>query len=288
MENNLVKKQPTFSVVIQSDMYKKLINNTLGDSKKATRFIASITSAVATNPALQECEPSSIVAGALVGEALELSPSSVLGEYYLVPFKNSKEGVTKAQMQIGYKGYLHLAIRSGQYKDIDVFEIHEGEFKGRDKETGKFKFEFIENEAERLSKPVIGYMGYFELLNGFRKTLYISKEEMEKHANTYSKAFNLEDYKKLQAGQIPEKDLWKYSSFWYKNFDTMAFKTVLRQLISKWGIMSIQLQEAFTKDMAVMKDNGDYEYVDSPNYEEEPVFVKEEEKKTAKSLDDIN
>ena len=288
MENNLVKKQPTFSVVIQSDMYKKLINNTLGDPKKATRFIASITSAVATNPALQECEPSSIVAGALVGEALELSPSSVLGEYYLVPFKNSKEGVTKAQMQIGYKGYLHLAIRSGQYKDIDVFEIHDGEFKGRDKETGKFKFEFIENEAERLSKPVIGYMGYFELLNGFRKTLYISKEEMEQHANTYSKAFNLEDYKKLQAGQIPEKDLWKYSSFWYKNFDTMAFKTVLRQLISKWGIMSIQLQEAFTKDMAVMKDNGDYEYVDSPNYEEEPVFVKEEEKKTAKSLNDIN
>lgn len=287
MENNLVKKQPAFSVVIQSDMYKKLINNTLGDPKKATRFIASITSAVATNPALQECEPSSIVAGALVGEALELSPSPVLGEYYLVPFKNSKEGVTKAQMQIGYKGYLHLAIRSGQYKDIDVFEIHEGEFKGRDKETGKFKFEFIESEAERLSKPVIGYMGYFELLNGFRKTLYISKEEMEKHANTYSKAFNLEDYKKLQAGQIPEKDLWKYSSFWYKNFDTMAFKTVLRQLISKWGIMSIQLQEAFTKDMAVMKDNGDYEYVDSPNYEEEPVFVKEEEKKTAKSLDDI-
>lgn len=287
MENNLVKKQPTFSVVIQSDMYKKLINNTLGDPKKATRFIASITSAVATNPALQECEPSSIVAGALVGEALELSPSSVLGEYYLVPFKNSKEGVTKAQMQIGYKGYLHLAIRSGQYKDIDVFEIHEGEFKGRDKETGKFKFEFIENEAERLSKPVIGYMGYFELLNGFRKTLYISKEEMEQHANTYSKAFNLEDYKKLQAGQIPEKDLWKYSSFWYKNFDTMAFKTVLRQLISKWGIMSIQLQEAFTKDMAVMKNNGDYEYVDSPNYEEEPVFVKEE-KKTTKSLDDIN
>lgn len=288
MENNLVKKQPAFSVVIQSDMYKKLINNTLGDPKKATRFIASITSAVATNPALQECEPSSIVAGALVGEALELSPSPVLGEYYLVPFKNSKEGVTKAQMQIGYKGYLHLAIRSGQYKDIDVFEIHEGEFKGRDKETGKFKFEFIENEAERLSKPVIGYMGYFELLNGFRKTLYISKEEMEQHANTYSKAFNLEDYKKLQAGQIPEKDLWKYSSFWYKNFDTMAFKTVLRQLISKWGIMSIQLQEAFTKDMAVMKDNGEYEYVDSPTYEEEPVFVKEEEKKTAKSLDDIN
>lgn len=289
MQNNLVEKKPKFSVEIQSDKYKKLINNTLGDPKKATRFIASITSAVATNPSLQECESSTIIAGALVGEALNLSPSNALGEYYLVPFKNSKEGITKAQFQLGYKGYLHLAIRSGQYKDIDVFEIHEGEFKGRDKETGKFKFEFIENESERLSKPVIGYMGYFELLNGFRKTLYMSKEEMEKHANTYSKAFNLSDYEKLKNGQIPEKDLWKYSSFWYKNFDTMAFKTILRQLISKWGIMSIELQEAFTKDMAVMKDNGDYEYVDSPSYEEvEPIFVEEQDKKATKSLDEIN
>ena len=120
----------------------------------------SIISAVQMNPGLQECEPKSIFNAALLGESLNLSPSPQLGQYYLVPFKNSKEGVTKAQMQIGYKGYLHLAIRSGQYKDIDVFEIHEGEFKGRDKETGKFKFEFIENEAERLSKPVIGYMAY--------------------------------------------------------------------------------------------------------------------------------
>lgn len=285
MTNAVTQSKPKFSVVIQSDKYKKLINNTLGDPNKATRFIASISSAVATNPQLQECEPNTIVAGALVGEALNLSPSNALGEYYLVPYKNTKKGTMDAQFQLGYKGYLHLAIRSGQYKDIDVFEIHEGEFKGRDKETGKFKFEFIEDESVRMNKPVIGYMGYFELLNGFKKTLYMSKEEMEKHANTYSKAFNLEDYKKLQAGQIPEKDLWKYSSFWYKSFSTMAFKTVLRQLISKWGIMSIEMQDAFAKDMAVMKEDGTYDYVDNPN-EDEPISEANVEEKPT-SLDEV-
>lgn len=285
MTNAVTQSKPKFSVVIQSDAYKKLINNTLGDPNKATRFIASISSAVATNSQLQECEPNTIVAGALVGEALNLSPSNALGEYYLVPYKNTKKGTMDAQFQLGYKGYLHLAIRSGQYKDIDVFEIHDGEFKGRDKETGKFKFEFIEDESVRLSKPVIGYMGYFELLNGFRKTLYMSKEEMEQHANIYSKAFNLEDYKKLQAGQIPDKDLWKYSSFWYKSFSTMAFKTVLRQLISKWGIMSIEMQDAFAKDMAVMKEDGTYDYVDNPNEDEPVPEAKAEEKPT--SLDEI-
>lgn len=288
MENNVVKKQAPFSVVIQSDMYKKLINNTLGDSKRATRFIASITSAVATNPTLQECEPSSVLASSLVGEALNLSPSNALGEYYLVPYSNTKKGTKEAQIQIGYKGYLHLAIRSGQYKDIDVFEIHEGEFKGRDKDTGKYKFEFIENEEERLSKPVIGYMGYFELLNGFRKTLYMSKEEMLNHADTYSKAFNKADYEKYINGQIPQKDLWKFSSYWYKSFQTMAFKTILRQLISKWGIMSIEMQDAFTKDMAVIKEDGTCDYVDNPEEDKTIIEVEHTEEEPKKmGLDDI-
>lgn len=288
MENNVVKKQAPFSVVIQSDMYKKLINNTLGDSKRATRFIASITSAVATNPTLQECEPSSVLASSLVGEALNLSPSNALGEYYLVPYSNTKKGTKEAQIQIGYKGYLHLAIRSGQYKDIDVFEIHEGEFKGRDKDTGKYKFEFIENEEERLSKPVIGYMGYFELLNGFRKTLYMSKEEMLNHADTYSKAFNKADYEKYINGQIPQKDLWKFSSYWYKSFQTMAFKTILRQLISKWGIMSIEMQDAFTKDMAVIKEDGTCDYVDNPEEDKTIIEVEHTEEEPKKmGLNDI-
>lgn len=176
-------------------------------------------------------------------------------------------------------------MRSGQYKDIDVLEIKEGEFKGRNKETGKFEFEFIQDEDLRQQKDTIGYLGYFELLNGFTKKLYISKSEMEKHANTYSKAFDLATYHKMQAGQIPEKDMWKYSSFWYKNFDQMAFKTVLRQLISKWGVMSIQLQDAIVKDMTVQKDNGDYDYVDSPEevFEKEVIEVEEKAQKAVKN-----
>ena len=299
MNNEIVQSKPKFSVVLQSDAYKKLINNTLGDPDRAKRFIASISSAVAVNPTLQECDPKTIVSGALLGEALNLSPSPQLGLYYLVPYKNSKQGTMDAQFQLGYHGYIQLAIRSGQYKDIDVVEIKEGEYLGRDKQTGKPLFEFMEDETLRLTKPTIGYLAYFELLNGFTKKLYMSKEEMEQHADKYSRAFSLAEYRKLQAGQIPEKDMWKYSSFWYKNFDMMAFKTVLRQLISKWGIMSIEMQDAYAKDMAVMKEDGTYDYVDSPDNEETTIVQeaiveekKEKEEKKAKeskqvSLDEI-
>ena len=151
MANEIVNQKPKFSVSIQSDAYKKLINNTLGDPDRAKRFIASISSAVATNPALQECEAGSILSGALLGEALNLSPSPQLGQYYLVGYKDKNTGTTNAQFQLGYKGYLALAMRSGQYKDLDVIEIKQGEYKGRDKENGKPKFEFIESEEERLS-----------------------------------------------------------------------------------------------------------------------------------------
>ena len=282
MANEIQKTQPKFSVVIQSDMYKKLINNTLGDPERSKRFIASISSAVATNPNLQQCEAGTILSGALLGESLNLSPSPQLGHYYLVPYKNNKSGVTEAQFQLGWHGYYQLAIRSGQYKDLDVIEIKEGEYLGRDKQTGKQKFEFIEDEYERINKPTIGYLGYFELLNGYRKQIYMSKEEMEKHADTYSKAFNLADYNKLKAGQIPEKDMWKYSSYWYKDFDGMAFKTILRRLISKYGVMSIEMQEAYTKDMSVMKENGNYEYVDNPV--EEANTIEENEPKEEKKV----
>lgn len=285
MANEIANSKPKFSVAIQSDTYKKLINNTLGDAERAKRFIASISSAVATNPALQECESGSILSASLLGEALNLSPSPQLGHYYLVPYKNTKKGTTDAQFQLGWHGYYQLAIRSGQYKDLDVIEIREGEYLGRDKMTGKQNFSFIENESERLSKPIIGYLGYFELLNGYRKQIYMSREEMEQHADTYSKAFSLADYKKLQAGKIPEKDLWKYSSYWYKDFDGMAFKTILRRLISKYGVMSIEMQDAYTKDMAVLHENGDYEYVDNPQAEDKTTIDVKEEKPT--KLDDI-
>ncbi len=157
----------------------------------------------------------------------------------------------KAQFQLGYKGYIQLAIRSGQYKDIDVIEVREGEYLGRNKITGKHQFEFIEDEVERENKPIIGYMAYFEYLNGFYKNLYWSKEKMQKHALEYSQAY---------ASDVKKGTNY---SFWSKDFDGMAFKTMLRQLISKWGIMSIDMQEALTKDMSVIKEDGTCDYVDN-------------------------
>lgn len=271
MANNITTTdtKPKFSVAIQTDTYKNLINKTLGDENRAKRFIASISSAVATNPALQECDAGTILSGALLGEALELSPSPTLGQMYLVPFNNKNKGTKEAQFILGAKGYKQLAIRSGQYKDLDFIEVREGEYLGRDEETGKQKFKFISDDTLRESLPVIGYLAYFELLNGYKKQIYWSKTKMENHANKYSKAFDLESYKKLQEGKIPDKDLWKYSSYWYADFDGMAEKTLYRQLISKYGVMSIQMQDAYTKDMAVLKDDGTYDYVDNPNYDEE-------------------
>lgn len=275
--NNQLQSKPKFSLAIQSDGYKKLINNTLGDSKRAAKFIAAISSAVATNPGLQECDAGSILSGALLGEALNLSPSPQLGQYYLVPFEQKKynektkeyEVISKnAQFQLGYKGYIQLAIRSGQYKDIDVIEVREGEYLGRDKITGKHQFEFIEDEVERENKPIIGYMAYFEYLNGFYKNLYWSKEKMQKHALEYSQAY-ASDVKKGTS-----------YSFWSKDFNGMAFKTMLRQLISKWGIMSIDMQEALSKDMSVVREDGSYDYADN-----QPVILQNEKTTSEETKD---
>ena len=253
-----VRQQPKFSVAITTTGYKNLINNTLGDPDRAKRFVASITSAVAVNPALQECEAGTILAGALLGESLNLSPSPQLGQYYLVPFKSKakydRQGnllqpeTTKAQFVLGYKGYIQLALRSGAYADLDVMEIREGEYKGKNQFTGKPQFSFVEDDDERDRLPIIGYMAYFEYLNGFRKVIYWSKAKMMNHADTYSPAYSAAAHQKIMAGEIADKDMWKYSSFWYKDFDGMAKKTLLRQLISKWGIMSTEMQNAYAND----------------------------------------
>ena len=291
VNNTLVKKEDknTFSNFIMGETIKRKINETVGGAN-GQRFITSILSAVSTNPALQECEHSSIISAAFLGESLKLSPSPQLGQYYMVPF-NTKVGIDqngknvyikKAQFQLGYKGYVQLALRSGYYKDIDVFEIREGEYLGRDEETGKYKFKFMTDDDERESKKIVGYMAYFEYLNGFTKTLYWSKEKMLNHADKYSQAFSKEaitgknskvSFADFEAGKVSEDEMWKYSSFWYKDFDGMAFKTMLRQLISKWGIMSIEMQEAYTKDMAIINENGTYDYIE--NGEEDTLLTEE-------------
>ena len=244
------KKNTPFSVAIQSEGYKNLINNTLGDPKRAAAFVTAITSAVATNPGLMECDPATILSAGLLGETLQLSPSPQLGQYYLVPFKDTKNGRTVAQFQLGYKGYIQLAIRSGQYKKLNALAIKEGELIRWDPLNEELEVKLIEDEAERAKTPTIGYYAMFEYLNGFRKEMYWSIEKMDAHAKEYSFA-----YKKGYG-----------SSFWLKDFDAMAIKTMLRQLISKWGIMSIDFQKAFEADMGVVREDNSVDYVDNVDY----------------------
>jgi len=143
-------------------------------------------------------------------------------------------------------------------------EIKEGEYLGKDPATGKPRFQFIEDDDARDAAPVIGYMAYFEYLNGFRKVLYWSKQKIMNHADTYSPAYSAAAHQKILAGEIPEQDMWKYSSFWYKNFDDMAKKTMLRQLISRWGVMSTELQQAFVQDTNFAAIGNGNEIVTTP------------------------
>lgn len=252
----IINQKPKFTAVINSDGYKRMINNTLGDPKKAERFVTSITSAVSINPALQECDASTIVSAGLLGEALGLSPSPQLGQYYFVPFKDNKNNRTVAQFQLGYKGYIQLAIRSGYYSKLNVLAIKEGELIKFDPLNEVIDVKLIDDENQRDNTPTIGYYAMFEYTNGFRKAMYWSKEKMKAHAIKYSAGFRSD-----------EKRGTSYT-FWSKDFDGMAIKTMLRQLISKWGIMSIEMQEAVTNDSAVInKFEETTEYVDTPDIE---------------------
>lgn len=244
------KPKAKFSVAIQGDGYKNLINSTLGDPKRAARFIASVSSAVAVNPLLQDCDAGTILSAALLGESLNLSPSPQLGQYYMVPFNDNKANRKVAQFQIGYKGYIQLAVRSGQYKKLNVLAIKEGELIRYNPLEEEIEVNLIEDEEERENAETAGYYAMFEYVNGFKKAMYWSKRKMEAHALQYSKGYAAK----------------KGYTFWEKDFDAMAYKTMLRQLISKWGIMSVDMQAAYEKDTAVIKENGEPEFVgDAPD-----------------------
>lgn len=248
------EKPKTFSVYMASNAVKNKINQMMS-GKDGSKFITSIVSLVANNPEIARCEHSTILAAALLGESLKLSPSPQLGQFYIVPFKdNDKEGNLKrmvAQFQLGYKGYIQLAIRSGYYKKLNVLDIKKGELIYYDPLEETIEVKLIDDEEEREKAETVGYYAMFEYQNGFRKTLYWSKSKMEAHAKKYSQAYR--------------RDLSKNTkySFWSKDFDGMGFKTMIRQLISKWGIMSVEMQTAFTNDMAIISENGEPDFVDN-------------------------
>ena len=272
-QNNIMeRKNPSkgqFMAYLTQDAVKNQINNVLG-GVAGQRFIAAITSAVQATEGLKDCTNASIVSGALLGESLKLSPSPQLGQFYLVPFGG------KAQFILGYKGMIQLAIRSGNYKKLNVLAIKAGELVKYDPLNEEITVNLIEDEEARENAPTIGYYAMFEYVNGFRKTLYWSKAKMEKHAERYSAGYKAK----------------KGYTFWEKDFDSMAYKTMLRQLISKWGVMSTEMTTAYLADGATIKEDLTPVYVDSfDSIEEAPntITAKEirQEAKAAAESDDI-
>ncbi|MCM3324268.1 recombinase RecT [Cytobacillus kochii] len=192
--------------------------------KKAPQFMSSLLNLYNEDSYLQKTDPMTVVTSAMVAATLDLPVDKNLGYAWIVPYSG------KAQFQLGYKGYIQLALRTGQYKGINVIEVREGELVKWNRLTEELEL----NLDGATSDKVIGYCGYFKLINGFEKTVYWTRGEIEAHKKKFSK-----------------------SDFgWKKDFDAMAKKTVLRNMLSKWGILSVEMQTAVSKDEQVpeMKD----------------------------------
>ena len=259
---NLKKKLGLTAYLTQSAVTDQ-INKVIG-GKNGQRFITSIISATNANPELQECSNNSRLSAALLGESLKLSPSPQLGCYYMVPFNNKKTGMKEAQFILGYKGMIQLAIRSGQYKKMNVMAIKEGELVRYDPLEEEIEVNLIEDEYEREQAKTVGYYASFTYMNGFKKAIYWSRQKMEAHAERYSAGYKAK----------------KGYTYWEKDFDGMAMKTMLRQLLSKWGIMSIEMQTAYEADQAVIREDGTKDYVDIVEAPNSPQIDKVEETDT--------
>lgn len=272
MENNeLQVRQPNglkkaadtpmgrFNRCIASVETQQYLLQVLGRKKES--FVNNITALVANDSNLQGCSPMSLIYAGIKATALDFALDNNLGFAYVIPYNNKRrinceDGsvrdvvVKEAQLQWGYRAFIQLAIRSGQFKRINVTDVKEGEIKSMNLLTGEITFDAAPN---RLELPVIGYAAYFELVNGFSKTLYMTVEELQRHAMAYSKTYS------------SKYESTRNSSKWATDFDAMAKKTVIKLLLSKYAPLSVQMQEAVRTDQAIFDDNGRQEYSDAPD-----------------------
>ena len=274
----------SFSQIVNTERYQQAILNTLGDEKLAKEFTTSIITTHNKTPAIQKCTTASVIGAALNGAALKLPPSPQLGLFYMVPFhqKEKRDRKTgeilvpecdKAEFVLGWRGYWQLALRSEMYRKIVILEIKEGEFRGWNPLLEEMDSQIIKDPYKRKMTPTVGYYGMFLLKNGFQKSLYMTKEEMIDYADTFSPAFSKKAFHKIRNGEIPQDELWKYSSFWYKDFDAMSNKTIVRRLIGHYGPISVEtegLQRAFQTDNQIISvsDTGDIIMEDEPTFED--------------------
>lgn len=251
--------------LFSQDNVKAKFQELLG--KKAHGFITSVLQIVASNNLLAKVDPYSVYNSAAVAATLDLPLNNNLGFAYIVPYNQSYKDdkgnwQTKqvAQFQMGYKGFIQLAQRSGQFRTINAIDVRDGEIKSHDRLTGEIEFQWIENEIERLKKPVIGYVAYFKLLNGFEKMSFMTTEKLKQHGVKYSQTFK------------KDKGLWK------DEFDVMAIKTVIKLLLSKYAPLSIDLQRAVITDQGIINDveATDITYADNDQSLIDDVVTKEE------------
>lgn len=293
MSNEITKTASNkigFTSFITSNAVTQKINSIVGSEKDGAKFIANIVASVQANPTLKECSNQSILSCALVAHSLNLSANPTLGQIYMIPYNNKQTGMKEAQIQLSYKSYIQLAIRSGYYKKINALAIKQGELVKYDPLEEEIEVKLIEDEEEREKAPISGFYAMFEYQNGFRKCVYWSNEKMLSFADKYSQSFNRKTMQDIIDGKVNEKDMWKYSSPWYSQYEMMGVKTVLKNLLSKYGILSIEMQEAIEKDQAVINDEGNPVYVDNDNdnYVIADVEVTDrKEVKEVKSLDEI-
>lgn len=227
----------TVKAIFEKDSVKSKINEMLG--KKAPGFITSVLQVTSNNALLTKADPMSVYNAAMIAATLDLPINQNLGFAWIVPYKG------QAQFQMGWKGYVQLAQRTGQYSRINVVKVYESQFKG-------FNALHEELDADFNIQPsgkVVGYAAYFRLVNGYEKTVYWTIEQVQEHGQRFSQSFN------------------GNSSPWKSDFDAMAMKTVLKHTLSKWGILSIEMQKATTVDQAVVTDyeTEQIEYVDAGN-----------------------
>ena len=230
----------TLSTVLNQDNVKKRFKEILGE--KSQGFISSVLNVVNNNDYLKKADPKTVMNAAVVAATLDLPIDPNLGFSYIVPYSG------KAQFQLGYKGLIQLAQRSGQYLSINVAPLYKGELISFDRITEQIEIDYSKKESE----SVVGYVGYFKLLNGFEKRIYLSVEEIDSHGKRFSQTYK------------------RGSGLWKDDFHSMAMKTVLKKLLSKWGVLSIEMQKAHKFDQSVIQD-VDSEVIDYVDAESEVI-----------------
>lgn len=247
MSNEVVKKPQTglqkFNAMLENTRTQEYLTNVLGEKKQT--FVSNMVALVSSNKALSECDPSTIMFSCLKATALGLPIDPSLGLAWVLPYRDGKNNTTVATFQLGAKAYIQLALRTSQYRKINVRDVRQGEIVGEDFVSGDMQFKKLEKDREKAL--IVGYVAMFELINGFSKQLYMSVEELDAHAKrfsqTYRKGYGLWSDKEMRG--------------------SMMEKTILKRLLSKYGVLSVEMEQAIKSDSAVLGENNSVRYVDN-------------------------